>query len=106
MTITPITRSEPGAVVSRLRAEKAALRAEGVRHALLFGSFARGEAGPGSDIDLAIAFDPDRIPGLVGLASLARRLGALLGRPVDIVVLPARREALRTAIAREAISVF
>ena len=39
---------------------KPALQAEGVKHVWLFGSVARGEAGPGSDVDLFFEHDVDR----------------------------------------------
>jgi len=92
--------------VARLRAQKMVLEAEGVSHALLFGSCARGEAGPGSDVDIAITLDPDRGVGLIAIAGLSRRLGALLGRKVDLVVLPVRREELRVVFDREGIHVI
>lgn len=46
-------------ILDVLRRSEAALRAKGVRHAGLFGSTARGEAGPDSDIDIMIDLDPD-----------------------------------------------
>jgi uncharacterized protein with HEPN domain/predicted nucleotidyltransferase len=45
-------------IVARLRANQPALRAHGVRHAALFGSRARGDNRPDSDIDIMIEFDP------------------------------------------------
>jgi len=44
-----------------LRAHESDLRSRGVRHAGLFGSTARGEAGPDSDVDLLIEIDEDRV---------------------------------------------
>jgi predicted nucleotidyltransferase len=49
----------------------------------LFGSAARGEDGPDSDIDLLVDFDEDS--SLFDLVRLSRDLEALLGRPVDVV---------------------
>ena len=45
----------------------------------LFGSAARGEDRPGSDIDLLVDFDHDR--SLFDLMRMSRELEALLGRP-------------------------
>jgi predicted nucleotidyltransferase len=42
-----------------LRRSEKALRARGVRRAALFGSVARGENGPGSDIDIMVEIDPE-----------------------------------------------
>jgi hypothetical protein len=49
----------------------------------LFGSAARGEDSPDSDIDLLVDFDEDS--SLFDLVRLSRELEALLGRPVDVV---------------------
>ena len=49
----------------------------------LFGSLARGEERPGSDVDLLIDFD--RESSLFDLIRLKRELEELLGLPVDVV---------------------
>lgn len=47
-------------VIARLRAHERQLRDAGIVRLSLFGSTARGEAGPDSDIDLLAAFDETR----------------------------------------------
>ena len=42
------------AIIARLKAAEAELKARGVIHAALFGSAARGEEGPDSDIDVMV----------------------------------------------------
>ena len=49
----------------------------------LFGSAARGDDQPDSDIDLLVDFDEDS--SLFDLMRMSRELEALLGRPVDVV---------------------
>ncbi len=49
-------------------------RIEGVVAVVLGGSWARGDAGPASDIDLAIYYEPDRSPSIDALRLLAREL--------------------------------
>jgi uncharacterized protein len=49
----------------------------------LFGSAARGEDRPDSDIDLLVDFDEDS--SLFDLIRMSRELEALLGRTVDVV---------------------
>lgn len=54
----------------------------------LFGSTARGDAGPTSDVDVAVLFDGPPSATLMGPAlSLAGRLEQLLGTRVDLIVL-------------------
>ena len=50
----------------------------------LFGSFLRGEAGPDSDIDFLVEFDPDHIPGLIKLAGMEIEISKILGRRVEL----------------------
>lgn len=51
----------------------------------LFGSVARGESRPDSDVDLVVEFEPGREPGLLGMARIESELSALLdGRKVDL----------------------
>lgn len=56
--------------------------------AYLFGSVARGEERPGSDVDVAVLLGPDASVSLDGLPfALEDRLTRALGRPVQVVVL-------------------
>lgn len=56
-----------------------------IRRLSLFGSRARGNAHPESDIDLLAEFDAGMEPGLIGLASMEAELSGLLGgRKVDL----------------------
>jgi predicted nucleotidyltransferase len=50
----------------------------------LFGSQLTGAARPDSDIDLLVKFEPEREPGLMGVAQMEIELGTLLGRKVDL----------------------
>ncbi|MGT2502642.1 nucleotidyltransferase family protein [Bradyrhizobium guangxiense] len=45
--------------ITILRQSERALRERGVLHAALFGSVARGDNHPGSDIDIMVEIDPD-----------------------------------------------
>ena len=53
-----------------------------IRSLAVFGSFARGEAGPESDVDVLVEFSE---PVGWEVADLAEELDALLGRHVDLV---------------------
>jgi uncharacterized protein len=63
---------------------RAFCRRHGIRALQLFGSAARNELRDDSDIDLLVEFEPDRTPGLLGIATLELQLEQLLGRNVDL----------------------
>lgn len=69
----------------------------------VFGSAARGESGPESDIDLLVRFRGEP-PGLFGFLRLERRLAEILGAPVDLVMETALKPRLREKILAEAIA--
>lgn len=58
---------------------------ERIRLAYVFGSTARGQAQPGSDVDVAVLFDA--VPPPRALDRLTEELEAAAGRRVDLVVL-------------------
>ena len=56
-----------------------------IRKLALFGSQAKGTASPDSDVDLLVDFEPEGVPGLIGMAALEEELSNLLGgRKVDL----------------------
>src|ERR1022692_4118803 len=69
-----------------------------VRELSLFGSAARGEMRPDSDIDLLVDFLPEARPGLIGLAAMMREFSGLLGRRVDLAVKPALKPFVRASV--------
>lgn len=57
-----------------------------VRRLGLFGSAARGEAGPASDVDLLVEFEPGKAPSFWAEPEMREAFGALFGgRRVDFV---------------------
>lgn len=77
-------------------------RRHAVRELSIFGSAARGEMRPDSDIDLLVDFLPEARPGLLELAAMMRELSALLGRHVDLAVKPGLKPRIRPAVLAEA----
>ena len=67
----------------------------------IFGSVARGEAGPDSDVDLLVDLEPGR--SLFDHAALVVALEALLGRRVDVAVERGLRPRVRERVLREAV---
>ena len=96
-----ITTDLAGQVIATLRTHEAELREAAIRRLSLFGSVARGDAGPGSDVDLAVELEPAARIGLIGLVALERRLAGLLGRPVDLLPEPVEKARLRANIERD-----
>ncbi len=56
-----------------------------IRRLSLFGSQLKGTARPDSDVGLLVEFEPDHVPGLLGIAAMELTLSEMLGgRPVDL----------------------
>jgi uncharacterized protein len=60
-------------------------RRYGVRELCVFGSAARGDMRPESDIDLLVEFEPDAETGLWEFSRMERELQELFGRRIDLV---------------------
>ena len=56
-----------------------------VERAWVFGSYARGEETPESDIDIMVSYIPGKSPGILGMCSIIDSLQSLLGIKVDLV---------------------
>jgi hypothetical protein len=94
------------AILQILRAHQPELRAAGILHLRLFGSFARGDATPESDIDLIADFDPARRLSLLDMVQLEDRLAAILGLKVDLAPADTLRDYVRNDADREAVHAF
>ncbi len=87
-----------------LRRQSRHLQAEhGVRSLTLFGSMARDEGRPDSDVDLLVEFD--RPTGYFGLVRLQLFLQSLLGRAVDLGTPGSLRPGMRERIQEESLRV-
>ncbi len=86
-------------VLHRLATHRAELTVLGVRSLALFGSVARDQASPDSDVDLLVTFD--RPVGLFHFARVRRRLAEILGSPVDLVTEDALRDEMRDEVLRQ-----
>ncbi len=72
-----------------------------IRRLALFGSAARGQARPDSDLDVLVEFEPDHVPGLA-FFTMQNELSELLGRPVDLNTPNFLGETFRDDVLREA----
>lgn len=93
------------AIVGALQAHRAELQQGGFARIALFGSIARGEALPDSDVDLLVELDRSRPLGLE-FFSTAERVEEILGRKVDIVTLPIKKSRLAQSIERDRVDAF
>jgi predicted nucleotidyltransferase len=75
----------------------------GVQELAIFGSYARGEAQPGSDLDLLVEFAEPL--GLFRFIQLERELSELLGVKVELVTRSALKPHIGRRVLQEAISV-
>ncbi len=95
-----MTREE---VIHILSEHQAELSAMGVRSLTLFGSVARNETKPGSDVDLLVEFSQP--VGLFRFITLKQYLEELLGSAVDLGTVRSLKPRLKDGIMREAIYV-
>jgi uncharacterized protein len=87
-----------------LKEHEGRMRAEhGVKTLILFGSAARDEATPDSDVDLLVEFD--RPTGYFGLVQLQLFLESLLGSAVDVGTPGSLRPSMRERIQEESLRV-
>ena len=94
MTTTDILKSKRNDIL-RLAAQ------HGAHHVRVFGSAARGEAGPTSDIDLLVRMDRGR--SLLDLIELSQELESVLHRKVDILTDEGLSPYLQQRILDEAV---
>jgi predicted nucleotidyltransferase len=73
-----------------------------VKELSVFGSAARGDLGPESDIDLLVEFEPGARLGLLRYSALMRELSAVLERRVDLVGKAGLKPLVRPAVLAEA----
>lgn len=90
-------------ILSILRAHRRELETLGIRSLRLFGSTARGEATPGSDVDLLVDFSA--APTFSDYMKLRIFLEDLLGKKVDLVTETGLRPGVRPFVEKDAIRV-
>uniref|UniRef100_A0A7C4MMG8 Nucleotidyltransferase n=1 Tax=Desulfatirhabdium butyrativorans TaxID=340467 RepID=A0A7C4MMG8_9BACT len=93
-------------IIEILRTNRETLARFHVRSLSVFGSVVRGEAKPGSDIDILVEFEPDAHVGLFVFARLQRCLQEILGREVDLATPKALHKAMKQSILGEAVHAF
>jgi predicted nucleotidyltransferase len=91
-------------VLSKAQLIRTLASAHGARAVELFGSAARGEEQPGSDLDFMVELEPGR--SLLDLIGLADDLQAALGRKVETVTRAGMKPRVRAAALKDAIRII
>jgi uncharacterized protein len=93
-------------VIGILRQHADMLRSKGVRHAALFGSIARGDNRPDSDIDILVDIDPAAGVTIFDYVALKDYIGSLFVGRVDVVDREALKPHLRRLSLQDAVDAF
>lgn len=93
-------------IIATLIENRAELERQGVLHAALFGSMARGDATAESDIDIMIDLDPNRRLTVYDYVGLNDFIGSLFPVSVDVVDRDALKLPIKPAVLAEAIHAF
>jgi hypothetical protein len=82
---------------------RAFCRRHHVRKLALFGSILRDDFGPDSDVDVLVEFDPEHVPGFLGLYELEQELSKIFGgRAIDLVTPRFLNHRIRDRVLAEA----
>ena len=82
-------------IIAKLKAAEPALRARGIRRAAVFGSIARGDNRPDSDIDILVEFEPGSEGSIYEYMNLKEYIAGLFDGPVDVIDRDALKPHLR-----------
>ena len=93
-------------ILQRLRENERVLRSRGVAHAALFGSRARGEGRPDSDIDIMVEIAPEARMDVFGYVGIVQYIEDLFPVPVDVANRAALKPLVRPRAEREAVYAF
>jgi predicted nucleotidyltransferase len=101
MQVEQMRRDE---AIKILAAHAEALRRDfAVAHLDIFGSVARDEARPESDVDILVEYEPTARTNLFDFVGLQQHLESLLGAKVDLATTGALKKQLKERILREKI---
>ena len=93
-------------IIATLKQNEAALRARGVAHAALFGSRARGDDSPNSDIDIMIEIAPDAPVDLFEYVAITQYLADLFPIRVDVANRSQLKPFVRPSAEKSAVYAF
>ena len=92
--------------VATLRRYESDLRSRGIRHAAVFGSVARGDNRPESDLDIIIEIEPEARITVFDYVGLKEYIAGLFDGPVDVVSRDGLKPHVRPSATAHAIYAF
>jgi predicted nucleotidyltransferase len=93
-------------VIAKLREHEPELKASGIARLSLFGSVARGDNNPSSDVDLMAEFDRAKRFSLFSLSGVRLQISDILAVPVDLAERRMLKDEVKARAERESILVF
>ncbi len=93
-------------IIARLRARQDALRAAGVEHLAIFGSRARGDYRPDSDLDVLLDVPWESKFSLIDLVGVERLIGEAIDAPVSAIMRRSLKPDFMARIAPDVTEVF
>jgi hypothetical protein len=98
---------DKASIIDNLRAHEPELKAAGVAHLFLHGSYARGTmVREASDVDIIAEFDPSRRLSLLDMVAIENRLADMLGVRVDLSPAKSLKDPVAAKASREAALAF
>ena len=92
--------------IATLCRHESALRARGVAHAAVFGSVARGDNHPESDLDILVEFEPGAEGTIYDYVRFKEYVAGLFEGPVDVIDRAALKPHLQAPSAHDAVYAF
>lgn len=93
-------------IIAKLQELQPALKAEGVSHLALFGSRARGDHRPDSDIDLVLDIDPESDFSILNLVGVEHIVADATGLSANAFVRRSLGGSFVDSVARDSVPIF
>ena len=93
-------------IIGTLKQREAELRARGVAHAALFGSVARGDNRPDSDIDIMVEIAPETRMDVFQYVGIVQFIEELFPVHVDVADRATLKDPVKPTAERDAVYAF